>query len=118
MKKQLRSFGYAFKGIFSALKSERNMKIHAVALCVVLLCGFLLQINKTEWFACIVCFALVVSAELFNTAIESVVDLVSPDYHPLAEKSKDIAAGAVLFTAIMSAVIGAFIFLPKIIVLL
>lgn len=83
-------------------------------MCAVILCGFYFRITKIEWMICLILFALVLSLELVNTAIESVVDLASPDIHPLAKLSKDAAAGAVLISAIISAVIGLMIFIPYI----
>ena len=114
----INSFRYAFSGIFSALKSERNMKIHMVALVLVVVFGFLLRISETEWIVCILCIALVISSEMINTAIEKTVDLATDEIKETAKKAKDIAAGAVLINAIGSAIISAIIFIPKIIELL
>ena len=114
----INSFRYAFSGIFSALKSERNMKIHMVALVLVVVFGFLLRISETEWIVCILCIALVISSEMINTAIEKTVDLATDEIKETAKKAKDIAAGAVLINAIGSAIIAAIIFIPKIIELL
>lgn len=107
------SFKYAWKGICSAVKSERNMHIHLIFVAAVVICGFVFHISKTEWLACIGCFGLVLAAEMMNTAIETIVNLVSPERHPLAGKAKDIAAGAVLIAAIASAIVGLIIFVPK-----
>ena len=109
----VRSFGYAFKGIARTIRTERNMQIHCCAAVLVVLFGALLHISRTEWMICLLLFGLVMGLELVNTAIEAVVDLVSPEKHPLAEKAKDAAAGAVLAAAIMAAVIGLGIFIPK-----
>lgn len=117
-KKIINSFKYAFQGIFSAFKTERNMKIHVAFMILVIIAGIVLKISLIEWLICVLCFALVISAELFNTAIELVVDLASPGIHEKAKLSKDIAAGAVLITAIGSAIIGLIIFIPKIIELI
>ena len=102
-----------FRGIFGAIKSERNVKIDIVAAILVVVCGFVFKINITEWLICLILIALVISAELMNTAIEAVVDMYTREKNPLAKKAKDIAAGSVLITAIMSAVIGGIIFIPK-----
>ena len=110
----LKSFKYAFVGIFTSLKTERNLMIHTAIMILVIISGIILKINKYEWFTCIILFLTVISAELFNTAIEVTIDLVSPKKHPLAKKAKDISAGAVLITAIGSAIIGLWIFIPKI----
>ena len=116
--KLINSFKYAFEGIGSSFKSERNMKIHIAILSFVLLFGILLKISVLEWIACIFCFALVISGELFNTAIETTVDLITEEKNEKAKKAKDIAAGAVLVFAIASSIIGILIFLPKFIELL
>lgn len=113
MKKRIKSFGYAGKGIRSVIKSEPNMKIHLFVGLLVLICGFIFHINLTEWMLCLLCFGLVLGMEMMNTAIENLVDLVSPEQHPLAGKVKDIAAGGVLICAILSVIIGLLIFVPK-----
>jgi diacylglycerol kinase (ATP) len=114
LKKRANSFVYAFKGIKTLFATQANARIHGIAIILVTLCGFYFNINKNEW--CLIIFActIVLMAEAFNTAIEFIVDLVSPDYHPLAGKAKDVAAAAVLITAIGAAGIGFLIFLPKI----
>lgn len=114
-KKSINSFKYAFTGMWSAYKSERNMKIHIAVAILVILFGIFLQISTYEWLACIVCFAMVIGAEMFNTAIETVVDIAMPKKDERAKKAKDVAAGAVLVFAIGSAIIGSIIFIPKII---
>lgn len=111
----LKSFGHAFCGLFKGL-GERNMKIHLAATALVLVFGFVLSISTVEWLICILCIALVISAELINTAVETVVDMiVGEERTPAAKKAKDIAAGAVLVTAIGAAAAGIVIFLPKLI---
>jgi diacylglycerol kinase len=113
-KKLINSFKYAIQGILSSFKTERNMKIHIFVMILVIIAGVILKINKYEWIACILCFAIVISGELFNTAIETVVDMVMPYKNDKAKIAKDIAAGAVLTLAIGAAVIGVIIFVPKI----
>ena len=88
------------------------MKIHCLAVILVTLTGTLLQISAPEWCVCLLLFALVASLELVNTAVEAVVDLVTEEKKPLAKLAKDTAAGAVLFSAIVSVIIGCIIFLP------
>lgn len=116
--KLMNSFKYAFEGIRSSFKSERNMKIHVTVLSFVLLFGILLKISLLEWIACIFCFALVIGGELFNTALETTVNLITEEKNEKAKKAKDIAAGAVLVFALASSIIGILIFLPKFIALL
>ena len=114
MKKLLESFNHAINGIIDAVRTQRNMKIHIFVMILVIIAGVILKINKYEWIACILCFAIVISGELFNTAIETVVDMVMPYKNDKAKIAKDIAAGAVLTLAIGAAVIGVIIFVPKI----
>lgn len=106
----IKSFKYAFIGIFTALKTERNLLIHITIMTLVIIFGIIFKLGLLEWFILIILFIIVISAELFNTAIELVVDLASPEKHPLAKKAKDIAAGAVLVTAIGAAIIGIILF--------
>lgn len=110
--KRLKSFTYAWKGIGSFLSKEHNAWIHCIAIIGVTIAGVFFGISRTEWLVIILCFAMVLAAEAFNTAIERLVNLVSPNYHPLAGDVKDIAAGAVLICAIGTAIIGLIIFLP------
>lgn len=113
MKKRLRSFKYAGQGIRSVIGSEPNMRIHIVFASLVIICGFLFSLSLAEWLLCMLCIGFVMAAEMFNTAIEGLVNLVSPGQNPLAGKIKDIAAGAVLVASIISALIGLLIFVPK-----
>lgn len=114
-KKLINSFKYAFKGIVSSIKSERNMKIHFTMMILAIIAGILLNISMWEWITCFILFGLVISLEMVNTAIEIVVDIVSPKYNFQAGRAKDIAAGAVLVNAIVAVIVGLLIFLPKII---
>ena len=90
------------------------MQIHSVVAVLVVVLGFLFDISKIEWLFCLLCFGLVFGAELMNSAIESVVDLASPERHKLAENAKDMAAGAVLACVIFSVIGGLIIFAPKV----
>lgn len=109
-----KTFGYAFEGILTGIRKERNMRIHTAAMILVVFFGTVLGLSATEWCICLVLFGLVMALELVNTAVEAVVDLVTEERKPLAKIAKDTAAGAVLIAAIMAAVIGCIIFLPKI----
>jgi undecaprenol kinase len=111
---QLSSFRLAILGILTAIKQERNVKIHLIITILVIILGLLNDLSKQEWMFIAFCIGLVISLELINTAIERVVDLVTSEYHPLAKEAKDIAAGAVFIAAILSIVIGGIIFIPKI----
>jgi diacylglycerol kinase len=110
-----KSLGYAWSGIWACIKKERNMKIHLGMMIAVIICGLIFSLTYTEWIICILLFGIVMALELLNTAVEAVVDLVSPTYHPLAKLAKDTAAGAVLVAAIAAAIIGLMIFIPKLI---
>ena len=117
IKERIASFGYAFEGIFEVIQSQANFKIHFLAAFLAIVTGFYFSISSVEWCLIIGSIAAVLSAETFNTAIEHLTNLVSPEYHMLAKKAKDAAAGAVLLVAIGAAVIGGLIFLPKVLVL-
>lgn len=112
-KKLINSFKYAIEGFISSFKTERNMKIHVIAMLLVIAIGIYLGLTVMEW--CIIAFAisLVIGAELFNTAIETIVDMVSPEKNPKAKLAKDISAAAVLALAIGAAIAGGLIFIPK-----
>lgn len=114
IKKRAKSFYYAGKGVITLFKSEPNAQIHLVLMTAAIIMGFSFQISTTEWLILLLTFAMVLAAEGFNTALEFLTDLVSPDFNELAGKTKDVAAGAVLITAIAAAIIGCIIFLPRI----
>jgi len=114
MRNRLRSFGFAFRGIFSAFNSGHNLWIQSVVGLLVILAGMWLEVSRTEWLILIICIGMVLSAEIVNTAIEKLVDLVSPEYNKKAGQVKDLAAGAVLLLSITAAVIGLLIFIPRI----
>jgi diacylglycerol kinase len=118
LKKRLLSFKYAFRGIYKVISSQHNAWIHSVISLLVIAAGFILEINLTQW--CLIVFSIgfVFVAETINTAIENLVDMTSPDFHPKAGLIKDISAGAVLIAAITAVVIGLIIFIPAIIDLL
>ena len=118
IKKLIRSFGYAFKGIRNAATTQLNFRVHLVAALVAISMGIGLHISNNEWMWIILCITLVLVAEMFNTAIEFLTDLVSPGYHPKAGHVKDIAAGAVLLCAIFALIMGVMIFEPKIAILM
>ena len=109
---RLRSFGHAFRGIGLLLQTQQNARIHAVASVLVVGAGAAFRISATEWALIVIAILCVWAAEAVNTSIEFLVDLASPDFHPLAAKAKDVAAGAVLFAAIGAAVIGVLVLGP------
>ncbi|MBQ3055232.1 MAG: diacylglycerol kinase family protein [Oscillospiraceae bacterium] len=107
----LNSFRYAVSGILHAIKSERNLRIHLCMMGYVLFFAWFGEVSSRQIPILFVCFGMVLTAELINTAIEQICDLVQPDKHPAVKIIKDIAAGAVLFSAIMAAAAGLWIFL-------
>jgi diacylglycerol kinase (ATP) len=118
MRKFIRGFGYALNGIWHATATQLNFRVHLVAAIIAVYAGYALHISKDEWLWIILCIAMVLVAELFNTALEFLTDLVSPDYNKKAGLAKDMGAGAVLITAICALVIGLIIFVPKLLVLI
>ncbi|TCP32349.1 undecaprenol kinase [Scopulibacillus darangshiensis] len=102
----IRRVGYALSGIRSAFRHERNLQIQAViGLCVIII-AIMIHVSLTHFMIILILVAGVISLELINTAIERAVDLISTELHPLARAAKDIAAGAVLWFSIFSAIIG------------
>ena len=110
--KFIAGFGFAFSGLWYALRTQRNARVHAVIATLAILLGILLRISAVEFAMIFVAITGVFIAEMFNTVFELCVDLASPTYHPLAKIAKDVAAGAVLLSAMLSVVIGLFIFGP------
>ena len=115
MRKFFFSFSYAWKGLVYAFRTQLNFKFHSLASAIAIAIGYLLEISIHDWLWILLAIGLVLMAELFNTALEVLVDLVSPEYHPKAGIVKDLSAAAVLITAIVSVGIGLIIFIPKII---
>jgi diacylglycerol kinase (ATP) len=107
-----KSFVYAFRGIKHVLRTQHNAWLHALGAFVVMLMGFAFRITATEWCCLIICLTVVWTAEALNTALELLTDLVSPEFHPLAGKCKDVAAGAVLIAAVGAGLVGAIVFSP------
>lgn len=118
MKKLTNSFGYAFKGIGYAVKTQLNFRVELVTAALSVWLGFALHISVNEWQWVILNIVLVLMAELFNTAIEFLTDLVSPGYNELAGRVKDVSAGAVLVSCFFALSSGSIIFLPKLIALI
>jgi len=114
----INSFRCAFNGIKISFESGRNIIIHYIIAMIVILVGIFLKISLKEWITCIILFGLVISMEMINTALETIVNLVTPQINPMAKKAKDLSAGAVLVIAIAAAAAGLIIFIPKILHLL
>jgi len=118
LKKFINSFKYPIKGLKYAYKNEQNLYVDIIIALIVIILGIVLNISITEWALLSITIGLVLSAELFNTALEAIVDLVTEKYHPLAKVAKDTSAAAVFVLAIVAIIEGIIIFLPKIINLL
>lgn len=114
MKKFFMSFKYAISGIYRTIKKERNIKIHLLAVIIVIVMGIIYKISNLEWIICIILFGLVISSEIINTSIENTVDLITSEKNALAKFAKDAAAGAVLVNALISVIIAGIIWIPKI----
>jgi len=117
LKKRLLSFRYAFKGIATLLRTQPNARIHLMATIAALGAGRYFSISREEWVAIILAIGLVWMAEALNTALEFLTDLVSPDYHSLAGKAKDVAAAGVLLAALAALVVGGLVFGPPLFLL-
>lgn len=113
----MQSFGYACKGLMQFFKTEHNLWIHCAAALLAVILGFFLNISRTQWTAILLVIGMVISAEAFNTCIEKMMDYLAPEQHEKVRYIKDLAAGAVLITAIVAALVGLIIFLPGIIAL-
>jgi diacylglycerol kinase len=107
------SFGYAFAGIWYVYCTQRNAKIHVGIMSAVILMGLFLQLSAAQWAILVVTIGLVLSGEMFNTVVEALVDLTSPEFHPLAKVAKDAAAGGVLLLAITGVIVGLFVLGPN-----
>jgi diacylglycerol kinase (ATP) len=109
---RVRSFGHAFAGWWYVLRTQRNAWLHVAIALAAFALGAWLRLDASEWALIVLTTALVFAAEFFNTAIEVVVDLASPNVHPLAKIAKDVAAAAVLLTALAAVFIGILVFGP------
>ena len=112
---RFKSIHYALAGIGLMLRTQHNAWIHLAATIIAVTAGLLLGITTESWFALILAIVIVWIAEALNTAFELLCDVASPDFHPLVKAAKDVAAGAVLLSAIAAAIVGTIVFLPRII---
>jgi len=115
---RLRSFRYAGRGIITMVASQHNAWVHAAASVAVITTGLVFGLTRLEWFVLVLAIVSVWTAECLNTAFEFLCDVTSPEFHPLVEKAKDVAAGAVLITAVGAFAIGGLVFAPHVLKLL
>jgi diacylglycerol kinase len=108
----LESFRFAFSGLWYALRTQRNTRVHLAIAAVVVVLGLCLNLSYVQWAVLTLTIGFVLVSEMLNTVAETLVDLVSPGYHPLAKVVKDVTAGAVLLTAIVSVVVGLLVLGP------
>lgn len=117
VKRRFKAFAFAFQGVNYLLQTQPNVWIHAFASICAIGLSLYLNLNRIEWSLILIAIVMVWMAEAFNTAIEAVVNLTSPEIHPLAKMAKDCAAAGVLFAAIGAAAIGFLVFLPLLLLL-
>jgi diacylglycerol kinase len=116
--KFIAGFGHAFRGLWYALRTQRNMRVHTMIAFVVIIASILLHLSPVEFALIFIAITGVFIAEMFNTVMELCIDLASPQYHPIAKIAKDVAAGAVLANAILSIIIGLFTLGPHLLAFL
>ena len=114
MAKFIAGFRYAFNGLWYALRTQRNARVHVIIAILAFALGIVLHISAVEFALVFVAITSVFIAEMFNTVFELSIDIAAPEYHPLAKIAKDVAAGAVLLSALLAVVIGLFVFVPHI----
>jgi diacylglycerol kinase (ATP) len=114
-RQRIGSFGYAFRGLRYLLATQHNARMHLVATILVIAAAFYFGLAAAEWILLLIVVGMVWAAEAINTALELLIDLVSPQKHPLAGRAKDVAAAAVLITAIIAALVGVILFAPHVI---
>ncbi|MGB6838825.1 MAG: diacylglycerol kinase family protein [Microgenomates group bacterium] len=112
-----KSFRFAFDGLKTAIRKEPNFRIHLVAAISAIFAAYLLGFSSLEWIILVLTIFLVLIFELMNTALETLIDLISPEITPQAKIAKDISAAAVLSTAFLSIIVGLTLFLPKILLI-
>ncbi|MFT3703836.1 MAG: diacylglycerol kinase family protein [Agriterribacter sp.] len=115
--KRLYAFKYAFTGIVSFFKKDINGQLELMAAIVAIAAGWFFHISGLQWVTVLLCTGSVLTLEMINTSIEKLCDMIQPEYHPQIKIIKDVAAGAVLLSAVVSLVIGIIIFYPHIILL-
>jgi len=112
IRRQAASFKPAINGLVRMWKAGHNYRIHLTIAVMTILLGILFRISRVEWIGVVLCFGLVISTEIMNTAVEELVDFISPEHHAIAGRIKDLAAAAVLVSAGVAGIVGLIIFLP------
>lgn len=115
--RRAQSFVHAFRGVRICIATTPNLIIHFVITFLVIIAGFYFKVSEFEWIALVFAIGFVIVTEVFNTAFEIDINLTSPEYHPYARDTKDVAAGAVLLAVIFAIMVGIIVFLPKVILL-
>ena len=115
LQRRIASFRFAIRGVRFMFGTQFHAWVHLLATIVVIAAGFAMKVTTTEWCLLSLAIGLVWTAEAFNTAVEAVVDLASPEHHELAGRAKDVAAGAVLLASLSAAVVGIVVFVPRVI---
>ena len=118
IKRLSKSFGYAFAGFKKSFKEESNMKIHVIISMLVIIFGFLFKVSPLEWIVLLFAIGLVLGAELLNTSIENLVDIVCKEKSEAAALVKDVSASFVMVLAIVAALVGLIIFIPKFLIVI
>lgn len=114
LKRLIKSFNFAISGVITALKSEPNMKIHFFISFVVLFMSLFFNFSRVELILLLLTIGMVITAEMFNTAAEKTIDLITEEYHPIAKLVKDVAAGAVLVTSVIAVIVAYLLFFDRI----
>jgi undecaprenol kinase len=109
----LRSFSFAGQGVWHAVRTQRNMRVHCAAAIAVVIAGAVLGIGAVQWACLALAIGMVLVAEMFNTVIEAIIDLQGPQLHPLAKIAKDGAAGAVLIASVAAVGVAIAVFVPR-----
>jgi diacylglycerol kinase len=113
LRSRFESFKFAINGFFSLLKNEHNSRIHLIAAIVAIILGIILKVNLYEWSLLVIVIGTVFITELLNSSLESLADLINPEWNELIMKAKDYSAAAVLVSAIIALIVGGLIFIPK-----
>ncbi len=113
LKRTIKSFPFAFRGLTDLFKTENNFQIHASVAIAIVIAGFIFRLSALEWVLIVICIGLVMTAEAFNTVAEKLVNMISPGKSKEAGLIKDLAAGAVLMASMTSVIVGLIIFIPK-----